>query len=284
MVLLLVLAQALPVAGQPRSYSDQELEWRNASWVDDVRFATTNALLGGVATAIVAALRDDVPVGGAFLSGVLGGTVVYAGKRVAASRFDGAGLAGRQIAAVGGSMGRNAVEGRAWLDELAFPLGWARVYWDRAGGGVTVRPDVNAIVWSLHLALRSRTDFDWGRSLSSGAPVFLSRDGSFESDVAGRTLGNVILADPDANIPLDVILAHERVHVLQLDHHYALWGSPMERWATGLLGETVSGAADRLDLVTPSLLVGLGFASLWGGADNPLESEAYYMHMRQEPR
>ena len=283
-VFALALALALPASAQSRPYSDQELEWRNAGWVDDVYFTATNALVSGVATAVVAALRDDVPVGRAFLTGAVGGVAVYAGKRLAASRFDGAGFVGRQVAAVGTSVGRNAADGRGPLDELAFPLGWAGLYWDRVEGGVTVRPDVNAIAWSVHLAFRPGTDFDWGRSVSSGAPVFLTRDGSFENDVAGRTYGNVILADRTANIPLDVIVAHERVHVLQLDHHHALWGDPVERWATGLLGDGVSEVADRFALVTPTLLAGLAFASLWSGGDNPLESEAYYMHMRAEPR
>jgi hypothetical protein len=214
----------------------------------------------------------------------VGGLAVYAGKRVAASRFDGAGLVGRQVAAVGTSVARNAAGGRGPWDELAFPLGWVGLYWDRVEGDVTVRPNVNAIAWSLHLAFQPRTDFDWGRSLSAGAPVFLSQEASFENDVAGRTYGNVILADPSANIPLDVILAHERVHVLQLDQHFSLWGRPLERWATGLLGDRASSVTDRFDLVTPTLLAGLAFASLWSGGDNPLESEAYYMHMRAEPR
>jgi hypothetical protein len=274
----------LPASAQSRPYSDQELAWRNAAWVDDVYFTAANALLSGVATALVAALRHEGPVGRAFVTGAAGGVAVYAGKRVAAARFEGAGLTGRQVAALGTSVGRNAADGRGSLDELVFPLGWASLYWDRAEAGVTVRPDVNAIVWSLRLAFRPGTDFDWGRSLSSGAPVFLSHDGAFEKDVAGRTYGNVILADPAANIPLEVILAHERVHVLQLDHHHALWGHRVERWATGLLGPRVSRVTDRFDLVIPTLVAGLAVTSFWPAWDNPLESEAYYMHMRAEPR
>ena len=280
----LTLALALPGSAQSRQYSDQELEWRHATWVDDVRFTATNALLSGVATAMVAVLSDDVPVARGFVTGALGGMVVYAGKRLAASRFSGAGITGRQVAAIGTSVSRNAARGLGPLDELAFPLGWAGLYWDRVANDVSLRPDVNAIGWTVRLAFRPRTEFAWGRSLSSGAPVFLTKDGAFESDVAGRAYGNVILADPAANISLDVILAHERVHVLQLDHHYALWGSPLERWATGLLGAGVSRVTARFDLVTPTLLTGLAFASVWSRGDNPLEREAYYMHMRAEPR
>lgn len=281
-IFLLALGHLLaaPVNAQERQYSAQEERWRNAAWVDDVYFGATNALVTGVASAIVAAFRDDVPVGRAFVNGAAGGVAIYVGKRVAAAHFDGAGLVGRQVASLGASVGRNTAGGRGPFDELAFPLGWASLYWDREAGGVDVRPDLNAIGWSLRLAFEPRTRFDWARSMSAGVPVFLTRGATFDSGVAGRAYGNVILADPAADIPLNEILAHERVHVLQMDQHYALWGAPLERWATGWLGSRATGLANRADLVTPTLLVGLAFGTLWSGAGNPLETEAYYMHMR----
>jgi len=62
-----------------------------------------NALLGGLATVVQQAVRwelhwEDV------LAGAAGGGVGYAGKVLAAERFFGAGLLGRQVAAMGASM------------------------------------------------------------------------------------------------------------------------------------------------------------------------------------
>ncbi len=271
-----------PAAAQERPYSPHEERWRDASWPDEVGFAAANALVGGVASAIVAALRDDVPVGRAFVAGALGGLGVYAGKRLASARFPAAGLIGRQVASLGSSVGRNAADGRDPFQEIVVPLGVVRLYWDRFTGQVRGRPDLNAIGWVARAAFEPRLDLSWSHSLSAGAPVFLVRGATFENGAAGRALGSVILADPDARVPLEDILAHERVHVLQLDQHFSAWGEPLEGWAVGLLGPPVAGVTDRVDMVLPTIVTGVGLGTLWPGAwsRNPLENEAYFLQMR----
>lgn len=267
---------------QERELSPQEERWRDADLGDDLYFAASNAVVSGVAAAVIAAFRDHVSVREAFLGGAAGGLAVFLAKRVAAERFTGAGLLARQIGSVGASVGRNAAAGRMPFERIVLSAGLARIYWDRASGEVQVKPDLNAIGWTVRAAFEPRAEFDWSRSLSAGAPVFLTRDATFENGAAGRALGNVIVADPAARIPLDDIMAHERVHVVQLDQHFILWGEVFEGWAAGLLGDRSSGIVGHVDLVLPTILTGLGVGALWPGpwVRNPLETEAYFMQMR----
>lgn len=252
----------------------------SADWGGELRFAATNILLSGAVASLIAALRDDVTVAEAFPTAAAGGAVVYLGKRVAVARFTGAGLLGRQVASMGASIGRNAGDGRGPLDELVFPVGVGRLYWDRATRRVALRPDLSTIGLTVSAALEPGLTLDWSRSLSAGTPVFLLSDATLGENVAGRAVGNVILADPLAQSPLDDVLAHERVHVLQLDQHFTLWGDALEEWAVGLLGARSARLAGHVDLVVPTMLVGVGVSALWSSGQNPLESEAQFLHGR----
>ena len=93
----------------------------------DVAFLGVNVALGGLSAALFQQLRGGSSWD-AFLNGALGGAVAYAGRRLAVERFDGASLAGRQVAAVGTSIVRNASNGCGALDQLVLPFGFARLY------------------------------------------------------------------------------------------------------------------------------------------------------------
>lgn len=262
--------------GQSSIYGSDE----GADWGDELGFAATNILLSGAVATLIAALRDDVTIAKALPTAAAGGAVVYLGKRVAVARFTGAGFLGRQVASMGASVGRNAGNGRGPLDELVFPVGIGRLYWDRTTTRVALRPDLSTIGLTVSAALESGLTLDWSRSLSAGAPVFLLSGATLGENVAGRAVGNVILADPLALSPLDDVLAHERVHVLQLDQHFTLWGDALEEWAMGLLGSRSARVAGHVDLVVPTMLVGVGVSALWSSGRDPLESEAQFLHGR----
>ena len=86
------------------------------TWVGELAFLSGNAALGGLTAALIRELRGG-SFWEAFLDGALGGAVVY-----------GAGLAGREVAAVGTSIVRNASDGRGTLEQLVLPIGVARLY------------------------------------------------------------------------------------------------------------------------------------------------------------
>src|SRR5690606_4516046 len=97
-------------------------------------------------------------------------------KRIAAEGFPGAGLVGRGVAGAGGSLVRNASEGRPALAEIALPLGPARLHLDWTDGlDARVKLDLNAIVMTGYAVARSDLELDFSSSLSAGAPVFRAK-------------------------------------------------------------------------------------------------------------
>jgi hypothetical protein len=161
-----------PLPAQSRSE-----EWTAPQWVGDVTFVGANALMSGVSAGILQRLR-----GGSFRDGLargaFGGSVQYAGKRLAAQHFDGAGLLGRQVSATGVSMVRNAADARPTFDRLLFPLGPLHLY-VHLSDGVTVRPKVNlrALITLISAAAHTELRWDAGATLSAGAPCFTRRAG-----------------------------------------------------------------------------------------------------------
>jgi hypothetical protein len=233
----LVAGLASPVAGQT-----EEGEWTAPRWTGDLTFLGVNALTGGLTGGLLQRLEGGSFRDG-FTRGTLGGAVAYAGRRVSADRYFGAGFLGRQVSAVGVSMVRNASRGTGAVDELVFPVGPVRFYVDRTEGW-TVRPKVvlaDALAVAV-LAARSETRFDGYRSLSAGAPVFLTPGRiplSRGEEVSGFVLaGTIVMADrPDR--PLRHTFPHERVHVLQYDLRALAWSEPLEK---GILERSALGA------------------------------------------
>jgi hypothetical protein len=245
---------------------------------------SANAALGGLHAGIAQRLRGGSFQDG-FARGALGGVVVYAGKRIVVERFDGAGLAGRQVAAVGTSMVRNAADGLPALERLVLPVGPVRVYMERAERyRPQARLDLMTLGWTLYAASVPDLEWDAQASLSAGAPVFRVHDrlivaGGDTVEAAGSTFAGVILV---ADIPgLDVAknLAHERVHVLQNDQTFLLWTRPLEQRALAALpgGATL----DRWTDVNLSPAVNTTLSLLFRRYEHrPWEMEAFYLQER----
>jgi hypothetical protein len=228
-----------------------------------------NALFGATSAAVTALVRGE-PVRPALLGGAVGGMLIYMGKRLAVDPADGAGMAGRQLAAVGGSIQRNAADGRPPFSELALPVGPLRLYL-RPGHGVRLKLDAATTLAALHFGLVRHARFDASASLSSGALVFRDPEGGptqvgnrFAVGEAGA--GSLLLAD-DSNA-----LAHELIHVLQYDQGLVSVGEPLERALAGL--HPLAGALhERVDFGLAAGLHLLGNHSL-AYDDRPWEWEA----------
>lgn len=204
----------------------------------DLGYASVNAVLGGLTAGVVSAIR-----GGSFFEpfahGVLGGATSYVGKRVSGRGFWGAGLMGRQVAATGASMVRSAAFGEGLLDTLFLPLGPGRLHVPLgSGGSAGYRVDLEEVAWVAYSFTREHLSFDVGRTFSSGAFVFVGdeRLRGEHDDALGRAAPGVISIRDTGPLP-EATLAHERVHIAQLDHLKIVWGLPLEgvlRHAVGI--------------------------------------------------
>lgn len=223
------------------------------TWVGEFAALSANAVLGGLTAGLVSHVRGG-EFGDAFLRGLGGGAGVYAGKRIASERFDGAGLLGRQVAAVGTSMVRNAGQGEAAFTRLLLPIGPVWLELGPRFRPAAARIEPFALGWTLYGLLEAELEFDAGRSLSAGTAVFrtrgtlLSFDGE-EAHAAGMTnAGVILLADVPAygNPFMERSFAHERAHVLQQDFLGMAWTDPLVQRlvrrtpATGAVGRRIA--------------------------------------------
>jgi hypothetical protein len=233
-------------------------------WVGEFASLSANALLGGITSGVTRALGGGSFRDG-FLDGLPGGAAVYAGKRLASERLDGAGLLGRQVAAVGTSMVVNAGEGAALFDRLLLPVGPIRLEL-APGSGWSLRLDPAALAWIIYGIAEPELTFDAGDSFSGGTAIFrtsgklISFDGA-EPHAAGVTKAGVVYV---ADVPayggraFERALTHERIHAIQQDFFAAAWTDPLGR---ALLGRTrvtrrVAGVL-TFNLAT-ELLMGIG--------------------------
>jgi hypothetical protein len=242
--LLIVALTAHPAAGQLSparqpgvSLAASGYRPETPGWVGQFTVLAFNAVLGGL-TAGVRRHSDGGSFGDGFTRGFLGGTVVYTAKRVAVEDVPGAGLAGRAIGGLGGSMIRNASENRPLLDYLVVPVGPVRLHFDRSPGATApltrVKVDLNNVVMMAYAASRRELDFDPGASLSAGAAVFNAEGLMFgeEADstwASGTVAESVIfLSDLSWRTPAEnrEVFAHERVHVLQRDQLFSTLADP----------------------------------------------------------
>lgn len=236
--------------------------------------AGVNALLGGATAAIYRLAHGESPWG-AFWKGALGGGLIYAGKRVTVEPFDGAGLAGREVASVGGSMVRNASAGRGLLDRVVLPLGPVRLYIGE--GPVRARLDLATVMASAVFVGRYGARWDPSASLSAGALIFRAKTPTPGLTAAGATA----LWDhmPASEGPR--LMAHERVHILQYDQSFLSWGQPLERWA---LDRGPAGAFFRhVDVGGTALAIRSGAALAFDYRSRPWEWEAYFLSQRVYP-
>jgi hypothetical protein len=215
-------------------------------WTGDLAVFGANALLGGITGGLSQRMGGGSFSDG-FTRGFLGGAVVYAGKRVAVERFPGAGLVGREVAAVGVSMVDNAGAGRGTFERLVLPVWIGRLYIEphAQGGGARITPrlDAMATFWTVHGLVVDELRFDFGSTVSAGTPVFrtdnlLIVSGGDRSHAAGVTAAGVLyLADIPAYGEFwgPRVFSHERVHMLQMDQIFFQWTRPLERAALGVV-------------------------------------------------
>lgn len=271
-----------PEAGTPSSPS------RYPPWVGHFTVLSANAVLGGLTAGIFQRLRGGSFRDG-FTRGVLGGSIVFVGKELASARFDGAGLAGREVAAVGASVIANAAEGRPSLERLGFPIGPVRLLVHTSG-----RPRVAARIELVPLAAlvyafgQKQLHFDAGASLSAGTPVFRApgllfrRRWADDSPSTGLEVASTVWL---SDVPrygqhyARAVFAHERIHVIQTDVLGATLTQPLESW---LDHRTIEGSwAGRhlgLDL-GDVLLSGLDLV-VHGHDSRPWEMEANFLMNR----
>ena len=230
------LTAAASVAAAPlhaQSFEAREDIWSAPGWMGDVAFASLNALASGLSAGLFQLARGE-SFTDAFARGALGGSAHYAGMRISAQRFDGAGLLGRHVSAAGVSMVRNAADGRPALERMYVPLGPLNLYVDRRDG-IAVQPKVNvaALVVLLSAAAEPQLDWDAAATLSAGAPVFRAREGRPIVDgmaVGGFVRHGSIVVGVTDERAMPRLMAHERVHVLQEDWLFLTFSEPAEAW------------------------------------------------------
>jgi hypothetical protein len=250
----MLCALAVPVGAQ-----GQEGPWEPPPWVGDVTFLSINSISGGVSAGLFRKLRGG-SFREAFLAGMAGGAVNYAGRRVAAARFSGAGLLGRQIATTGASMTRNASEGLATFDQLWFAVGPVNLYVDLGDeGSITPKLNLPAVVSTIYLASLPETRFDLAASVSAGVPVLRTPGKQFRRGdvhtIGMFAYGTIMLGETEEDRKASVF-AHERVHALQSDWDLRVWSHPVESELLGRLpgGEAVTRYLD-INLFAPAVKV-----------------------------
>ncbi len=272
-------APATALAGQePVARDPPTLAAPSASGAGELLYLSVNALLGGLTGGVFQEVR-----GGSFLDGFtrgsLGGSVVYAGKRLGVESFPGAGLLGRQIAAVGSSVVRNAADGRPNLVTVVLPLGPLQVQFSPTGLEPTrVSLDLADTYWILYGFLSPRLSFRPGWSLSGGAPVFEARDARLApggDGVNGLTTGGVIFLSTSRRRALP----HEQVHVIQFDFVSRAWTGRLDEWLMDRLPVGGLRSSVQADVSFP--------AFLWSSSRllgpevlEPLEVEARFLDDR----
>lgn len=281
-VLLLVL---LPLAaGQVTAQELGDHDGARASHdLGEAAVLGVNALVGG----LTAGLWQELSGGSfddGFAAGALGGSVAYAGKRVASETFAGAGFLGRQVAATGTSIVRNASDGRGLLDRIQLPVGPLRVYLSpRDLARPRLEVNLHELYWTSYGLADGRLALDAGESLSSGTAVFRSDRPLLDADdrvLRGAAVGGTVFLGPLDGQVAKRTLAHERSHVLQLDFVHHAWFGPLEdHLARKLPGQ---GLVDRVDYdVVFSGLQWSASALGWNDFLNaPLEAEAEFFESR----
>ena len=276
---IVTLGSAVPAAAQLHCRSMEECDatrFDDAGFEQELTVGAVNALLGGVTSAALRFVRGE-PAWDAFWQGALGGSLTYAGKRVAVERFYGAGLVGRQLGSVGGSIVRNAAAGRGMLEELVLPAGPVRLYISERG--VTPRLDVATVITAGAFMLNYDARLDPGASLSAGALIFRG-----DTPMPGLTGAGAMVVWPD--MPASEgprLMAHERVHILQYDQLFLSWGEGLERWTARQAPPGLGGILDHFDFGLSPLGIRTGLALALDYRARPWETEAYFLAQRVYP-
>ncbi len=236
-----------------------------------------NALLGGVTAGTLRVLRGGSFREG-FSGGALGGGVTYVGKIVVLRDVPAAGLMGRGIGSLGGSITRNAGAGLAPLERLTLPVGPVRLHFEpqrRLAPVVTLDlTGAAALAWTI--ISYDELEWDVAESLAAGTPVGRLRSTDWDASRLARNYAGTILLSPGysaaGRLQRQRILGHELVHTLQYDQSYLLWGDPLDRLA--LRRDHPDGIRHHLDLGLQTIAVLLAQRAI------PYESQPWEVEAR----
>jgi hypothetical protein len=276
-----VIALAFLLSGTPALEAQATPRWRPDAGVGEVTFLGANTLIGALAGGIFQTLRGGSFSDG-FTRGALGGAVVYAGKRLSGERFSGAGFLGREIAAVGASIVRNAGDGGPSLQRLVLPVGPLRLHlYPKGNHVVNLKVDLYELAWLGYAMAEPALTLEVGKTFSAGAPVFLARNRSIrsgEDQVQGVTgAGTILIGGRDVSDEA-ATFAHERVHVIQRDFYSQAWFLPLEE---RILRDTPLAGLQRyvdINILTPLWLS--AWSGLIGRENRPEEIEASFLELR----
>src|SRR5690606_9281721 len=130
------------------------------------------AVAGGITAGIRQAIAGESPVTG-FGRGMVGGAISWAGKFLSTKDWTGAGFAGRQLTAVGGSVILNASEGRDAFDRVILPFGTVWLVLDRSSERrVDFTVDLTGTIAAIYF-VQAGSRVDWDATFSAGAPVLV---------------------------------------------------------------------------------------------------------------
>jgi len=249
-VVLLLLVSAQTVVAQENPPAEPPAP----GWTTQLATLGANSLLSGVSAGLMQYLRGGSFQDG-FTRGAMGGALIYTGKRIAVERFDGAGLIGREVGAVGASVVRNAADGIGSFERVVLPVGPVRLYLSTADQfKVHPRLDLSAAAWLTYAVLEPELELHWGDSFSAGTPVFRTANklivqGASNADEENDRRFHALGVAPSGLIfrsfipaygskVLDRTFAHERVHVLQSDQIFLTITDPAEDWLMDRTGAT----------------------------------------------
>lgn len=248
----------------------------NLSGRDRAAHLAVNGAIGGFSAAMFALARGKNPWRAA-LKGFGGGIALGVGKQVAGQTFDGAGLLGRQLAAMGTSVVRAASEDTMVVIVPVGPM----TFEIRPSAVDRVRPRVNLVASTsmLYYIVRADTRIDWGATLSSGAPVFRfptetvsTRDGI----IFGRMdFGTIVLGRRPTVLDAQrrMTLPHESIHVVQYDFLEQALSLPPERAILRKLG-VGEGFLRHVDIGVISVVLAGVLQMHMDYEDRPWEREA----------
>lgn len=239
-------------------------------YATDIALLGANTLVGGLTAGITAKLRGK-EFTEAFWYGSVGGSLSFAGKRIAAEQFDGAGFLGRQVAAVGHSAISNAGRGDEPFSMLWFPIGPVHLQHSWADGKTRARLNLLDAGMLAYAASRPELSINWRSSISQGAFVFDAPNRALVNrgmNARGIAFGSTILMS-GINVPdRRTTLAHETAHVLQYDFIVYAWTYPIEDWLIAQLPWRPK-ALDYVDFGLTSFAI----EGVWGviaGGQGPL--------------
>lgn len=243
--------------------------------VSDVELLTANAVVAGVVAGLLGRW-DGRPFWPTIGRGAVGGAIMFAGKRIAASDRPWSGFAARQISAMGASIARNAAFGSGLLDTLIVPVGPVRLHVSVEHRRVTdFRVDLEEVAWAAYGLASDRFEFDASETFRTGAIAFTAHEPwDHSGQVAfGRAAPGTVFLARSAVAENRGVRTHELVHVTQIDYLKLVLGLPLEGWLSRRAGWTDWGVLRHLDL-------GVGYYPLAALPRSPLEHEAESLEPR----